>query len=106
MLREAAADLEWLSGLYAYFDRLAPTPETRDQCAIDLVDELLAQGLCEIREATFGNPERVVSLSRGRLRDLITSTPEPNYTVSLHATEAGKQWVRRYEMLLDELIVE
>lgn len=108
VLLEASSDLEFVSAIPAMFAHASDDAHREAiACAVRLIDELIAKGLCSL--ATWsGEPESgpvVVRRSHAELEALVAESSESQHRVEyfLLSTTAGDQWVRRYEKLVGEL---
>ncbi len=110
IMLEAAEDLMYLCHVRHWFEKAsADAAKDATRHTVRIVTELIGANLCCL--ATFG--EEVGSFehlekSRSEIQDAVEKYGLPGanaFDLFLVATERGKQWVARYNELVDELQV-
>jgi hypothetical protein len=107
VILEASSDLEYVGAIRAAFAQ-AGEDARRDgiACAALLIDDLIAKGLCPLAtwSAGYGSDTVTVHKSRDELETIVAESPDDKHIWEyfLLSTEAGDEWVRRYEELVGE----
>src|SRR5947209_3275302 len=107
VMLEADRDLEYLGNIrirFAHSGERAAAVAT--ECTVRLVDELIGQGLCVL--ATWGEDKeaQIIERSTGELVRIVEGLALPDaatWKYFLLTTDLGREWVRRYDKLVEEL---
>jgi hypothetical protein len=108
VLLDASFDLEYVGTIRARFaDAGDDARREAIACTVQLIDDLIAKGLCSLAtwSAGYGSGPVVVHRSRVELETIVAESSESEHIWEyfLLSTPAGDQWVKRYEELVGEL---
>ncbi len=108
VLLEASSDLEYVGAIrYAFTEAGAEAARCPDECAVELIRELISKGLCSLATwaAGYGSTPRLLDAAECDIPAIVATSQKPGdpWTHFLLSTDLGDDWVRRYEALVDEL---
>lgn len=108
VLLEASRDLEYVGAIrFAFIEAGAEAAKCPDECAVELIRELTLKGLCSLATwaAGYGSAPRLLDATKSDVSDMVATSQKPGgpFTYFLLSTDAGDDWVRRYETLVGEL---
>ncbi len=109
ILLEASDDIEYLCHIQKWFNETAGAEAAKvaTACTVRVVRELIAKKYCKL--ATWGKekePFDIVTKTEEELFEIVdkyNSSGKNPFDFFLISTEAGDQWVDRYETLVSEL---
>jgi hypothetical protein len=110
VLLEASVDLEYLGAIRAAFDDAGESGRREaTACAVQLIEDLLAKGLCSLAtwsgDQNSGPNHVTVQKSRDEIEALVAESSKSVHCFEyfLLSTPAGDEWVSRYDKLIAEL---